>query len=401
MSVKKENETILAAFIEDKSDIELAKEVFKTLNLDKCEVLKGGIKEALTVFSKKRSPPYLLIDISKSELPISDLNRLLEVCDPAVKIIALGEKNDVGIYRDLMRLGIFEYIVKPLFPEILSQPLQNMVIGEVRGKEGQSKRGKMIAVLGSRGGVGSSFIATNFAAILSQEWSRKVVIVDLDLHFGTVALNLNLKPTVGLKEIIEQPERIDQGFIERIIKPVNNRLFMVSGEESLDEDLKYKIEGIEKLLDYLSNEFHYIVTDVPHFSNSITQSIVKNAHMVILVTDSSLAGLRDTGRLIRFIGKESADRRIVVVINKYGECKENEIKISDFEESVKHKVNHVISYNSSVPMDCINQGKTLASEDIPLASSLREIVENVVGVRAPEMESVSGLSSFLKKLKLK
>ena len=113
-----------------------------------------------------------------------------------------------------------------------------MIFGEEKGKETQSRSGKIIAVAGSRGGVGSTFIATNLAAILATEKFRRVVIVDLDLHFGTVSLYLDLKPNYGLRNALEDPERVDQVFLERLLIPVNEHLYALSSEEPLDRALK-------------------------------------------------------------------------------------------------------------------------------------------------------------------
>ena len=90
-------ETIqLIAFLEDKKDIEVIRSVFKENNIKNTEIINGGVKEAIEYFSLQRSPQYLIIDISKSDLPVSDLSRLSELCEPGISLIAVGKKNDVG-----------------------------------------------------------------------------------------------------------------------------------------------------------------------------------------------------------------------------------------------------------------------------------------------------------------
>ncbi|MBY0292901.1 MAG: AAA family ATPase [Alphaproteobacteria bacterium] len=398
MPVSKEDSVQLIAFLQRDEDVDTVNEALKGINVQNSEVNKGGIAEAIHVFMHKKSPRFLIVDISKSDLPLSDLAKLSEVCEPGISVLTIGLKNDVGLYRNLMKLGIFEYLVSPLFPDILIRTLKSMIFGEEKGKEAHTKFGKVIAVVGARGGVGTTFIATNFAAILASEKSRRAVIMDLDLYLGTVPLYFDLKPSYGLKEAFEDPERVDQVFIERLLTSINERLFMISTEESLDEPLKYQNLGVETILKYLSKLFHYIVIDVPHCCNEITQAALKNADIMILVAGSSISDLRDTARLIQLFEKEGMERRVIVVMNKF--MGEGKIKLADFEENFKHKIDHIIPYDSLIPMESITYGQTLATENNPIAESIRSIVEDVQGVQK-SIQKLSKLESFLKMIKLK
>jgi len=390
----------LSAFINDFNDVTVIKEVVSALKITQSDVIEGGVKEAIQAFSKGKSPQFLIVDISKSELPISDLNKLLEACEPGVGIIAIGKENDVALYRDLMKLGIFEYLVSPLFPEIVSRALKSMIFGEGKGKESHSKVGKIIVGVGSRGGVGTTFVLSNFAAMLAHERSRRIVIVDLDFHYGTVSLYFNLSSSYGFREALETPERIDDVFLERLLIPINERFFILSSEDRLNEVFKLKVEGIETLLRYLAKSFHYVIIDVPHYCNEITNSVIDNAHIALLISTPSLAGVRDTRRLLQLFGEEEVGRRPIVILNKFGELGKNEIQISEFEESVKHKINHFIPYDPLISAACINEGKTLVSAENALSAAIREISNDVVGISTPEKKH-GAFESFLKSIKLK
>ncbi|HUX78876.1 MAG TPA: P-loop NTPase [Alphaproteobacteria bacterium] len=390
----------LMAFLEDEKDIEVITKAFKDTNIKNTEIVKGGVKESIELFSHQRSPQYLIIDISKSDLPVSDLNRLSEVCEPGISLIAVGKKNDVGLYRDLMKLGIFEYVVSPLLPEIIGRALKIMILGEEKGKGTSSRVGKIIAVAGARGGVGSTFVAVNLAAILASEKFRRVVIVDLDLHYGTVSLYLDVKLNYGLRSALEDPERVDQIFLERLLIPVNEHLQVLTSEEPLDEALKYRIDGIENLLKYLSKLFHYVIVDIPHYSDESTLTVIENAKILVLVTDPSLAGLRDSGRLLRLYGEEGVDHRVVFVMNKCGAFRKGEVNVSEYEDVLKRKIVHTIPYDSLIAMENVNHGKTLVGEDNSLSDSIRKIVNEVQGIKESE-KTQSGFERFLHSIKLK
>ncbi len=390
----------ILAFIEDPNDAEIVRDTFSRLDFKKSEIINGGVKEAIEALSHKRTAKYLVIDVSKSELPISDLNRLTEVCEPGVGVIVLGKKNDVGLYRDLMKLGISDYLVTPLLPEILWRALRSLAFGEEKNTAGRSKVGKIIAFAGSRGGVGVTFIATNFGSILSAEKARRTVLVDLDLHFGTVSLYCDLKQNTGLLEALQNPDRIDQIFINRLLIPVNDRYSVISSDESLSEQLTYNLEGLETLFNHLSNLFHYVLVDIPHHSDQATKEVISHADMMVLVTDPTLPGLRDTKRLIQQFGEEGTGRRVILALNKFGVYGEEEIKPNEFEETINRKINHVIHFDNETPMNCINNGKLLNNQEGTLANSLRDLVDDLLGIRKPEKPEHS-FGGLLKRFKLK
>ena len=106
-------------------------------------------------------------------------------------------------------------------------------------------------------------LATSVAWLIAHERRRRVALVDLDLQFGTVALSLDLEPSHGLREALENPNRIDGLFMDRVLVQHSERLFVLSAEESPDETLLLDYGAVELLMTELRNKFHYVVVDVP------------------------------------------------------------------------------------------------------------------------------------------
>ncbi len=377
MAKSKVQQIQLIAFLAE-DDGKILEKVLKEEGVKAYEIKSGGVKEAIEYFSNHRSSKYLVIDISNCDMPVSDLNKLADVCEPDISVIAVGSRNEVGLYRDLMKLGILEYIVKPLYPDILGHTIQSM-IGEEKGKKDKLKLGKIISVAGSRGGVGSTFLSVSLAAILAIERSRRVVVVDMDFQYGTVSLYTNVKTNFGLKNALEDPDRLDPLILERLLSSVNERYSILSTEDPLDDPTDFKVEGIKQLLGFLSQHFHYVIVDLPHCSNIFTKVVLDQANLLLLVTDLSLAGLRDTGRLMRLWGKQGVDRRLLVVLNKFIRDEKDSLTIAHFEESLKNKVDHVIPYDSNVPKKFINEGRMITGDNGSFAKSIRSIVDDIQG----------------------
>src|SRR5438034_10896014 len=86
-------------------------------------IMRGGIAKSIDYLMAQRSPHLLIVDISGVDLPLSQIHTLADVCEPGVTVIAIGDRNDVGLFRDLTEAGVSDYIVKPLTRDLLTKAL--------------------------------------------------------------------------------------------------------------------------------------------------------------------------------------------------------------------------------------------------------------------------------------
>ncbi|TMJ47114.1 MAG: hypothetical protein E6G90_13895, partial [Alphaproteobacteria bacterium] len=237
----------LQAFVADGETERVLRECLTELAFANPIISRGGIAKAIETLGAERSPNILIVDISGIELPISQVHTLAEVCEPGVVVVAIGNRNEIGLYRDLLRAGVSEYIVKPLNPQLLSRALT------ARTELGAAspihhKLGTIVALVGARGGVGTTTLAVNLAWYLGERQSRRAALVDLDLQNGDCALALNIKPTPGLREALVNPARIDSTLLERVMTPIGSRLFVLSSEEPLRDEVPFSPEAVETLV---------------------------------------------------------------------------------------------------------------------------------------------------------
>ena len=321
------------AFIADAETFAVVDQVVGEMMMPHASIRQGTVKNAVKHLGENRSPKLLLIDVSDSDLPLSDINALADVCEPGVTVVAVGSRNDCGLFRDLLQHGVADYLVKPMTPALLQKAI--MAATEQSGVvKGNQKLGKLVAVAGTRGGVGATTVATSVAWLIAHDRRRRVALVDLDLQFGTVALSLDLEPSHGLREALENPNRIDGLFMDRVLIQHSERLFVLSAEESPDETLLLDYGAVELLMTELRNKFHYVVVDVPRTPSPCTQQILQSATDMILVTDLSLAGMRDTMRITGMLPTTNASCNITLVVNRAGEHKQGEMPRAEFEKGV-------------------------------------------------------------------
>jgi pilus assembly protein CpaE len=372
------------AFIRDPETSAVIDQVLGEMMLPSASIRNGGVKEAVKYLGENRSPKLLLIDLSESELPLSDINALADVCEPGVTVVALGERNDCGLFRDLLQHGVADYLVKPVPPALLQKALLSATDQTVVAKSNQ-KMGKLIAVQGTRGGVGATTVATSMAWLIAEERRRRVALVDLDLQFGTVALSLDLEPSHGLREALENPNRIDGLFMDRVLVRQSERLYVLSAEESPDESLLLDHGAVELLITELRSKFHYVIVDLPRTTNPCTQQVMASANEMLLITDYSLAGMRDTMRIAGALPTLNASCSITVVVNRSGEHKQGEMPRAEFEKGIGRKLNFVLPFDAKTVAAATNFGQPVASTKGPVSAGLREINERLCGPSAGQI----------------
>jgi pilus assembly protein CpaE len=369
------------AFVADQETYAVVDQVIGEMMLPHASIRQGTVKDAVKHLGEQRSPKLLVVDLSDSELPLSDINSLADVCEPGVTVVAFGQRNDCGLFRDLLQHGVADYLVKPITPALLQKAI--LSASEQSGVVKSShKLGKLVAVCGTRGGVGSTTVATSVAWLIAHERRRRVALVDLDLQFGTVALSLDLEPSHGLREALENPNRIDGLFMDRVLVQHSERLFVLSAEESPDETLLLDYGAVELLMTELRNKFHYVIVDLPRSPNACTQQIVQAATDLLLVTDLSLAGMRDTMRVTGMLPTNNASCNMILIVNRAGEHKQGEMPRAEFEKGVGRKLDLVLPFDAKTVAAATNFGQPVAAGKGTVANGLREITERLCGAPA-------------------
>ena len=323
----------LLAFVSDGATEKAVRECLAQLSLANGMILRGGIAKAIETLGAERSPNILIVDISNVDLPISQVNALAEVCEPGVTVLAIGNRNEIGLYRDLLHAGVTDYIVKPLTPQLIARALNHRTGTGDTGPI-HKKLGTVTALIGARGGVGTTTLAVNLAWHLANRQSRRVALVDLDLQTGDCALALNIKPNPGLREALVNPNRVDSTLLERVMTPIGHRLFVLSSEEPLRDDLEITAEAVGTLVGALREQFHYIILDVPRIPATPYRQALVIADFRLIVGDQTLRSVRDIVRLRDVLGEGDGKQRNGFVVNRYGEGGRHSVTL--------HEMQHVL-----------------------------------------------------------
>ena len=383
------------AYVCDDTTAESMRSVVAELGWSIDKICKGGLRNAVQTLSVSASPQILFVDLAESGDPLSDINGLAEVCEPGTVVIAAGQVNDVRLYRDLLGSGIHDYLLKPLHPDMLREAFTQAqtMLNAPKLVDGSTDRPHFsTAIVGARGGVGASTVATSLAWLLSAKEDRSTALLDLDVHFGTGALALDLEPGRGLTDAIENPSRIDGLFIERAMVKASEKLAVLSAEAPINTPLLTDGAAFYQLQEEMRSAFECTVIDLPRGMLVQHPSLIADVQTAVVVTELTLAAARDTIRILSWLKTNAPNTTVHVLANKMPIATgQLEISRKDFESSIERKVDFAIAYDQKLAAQSAKLGKPLAEagKNSKTVAPLVDLAADLAG--AAQDASASGL----------
>ena len=386
------NRDPFAAYICDDAALDVLRPVVIELGWQPEKCNKGGLRNAVQSLSVSASPSILVVDLSESGDPLNDINALAEVCEPGTVVIAIGQVNDVRLYRDLLSSGIHDYLLKPLSAGQLRDALNQAqaVFTAPKNADGQeAKRHISTAVVGTRGGVGASTLATSLSWLFSTEHKVPTALLDLDVHFGTGALALDLEPGRGLTDAIDNPSRIDGLFIERAMIRANDNLSILSAEAPINSPLMTDGAAFVQLEEEFRQAFEMTVVDLPRNMLINFPHVLADVNLILLTTEMTLASARDAIRIISWLKTNAAHAHTMVIANKV-QNGVAEISKADFEASIERKIDFTIPYDVKAAANAAKMGQVFVEANKASKSTgvIKQIAERVMGASEEDLANV-------------
>jgi pilus assembly protein CpaE len=335
----------------------------------------GGLPKAVDHFQTASTPNLIIIEaLEGGESLFAQLGELAEVCDPSTKVIVLGRANDIGLFRELMRQGISDYIVRPKSPLQIIKSIATLYIDPAA-----PPIGKTIAFVGARGGAGSSTLAHNVAWCAAEEMQSDTVILDLDLPFGTASLDFEQDPTSGLIEALSSPERLDDVLLDRLLQKHTERLSLFTAPNLLDRDYDIDDQAFETVIDVVRGAAPTIIVDVPHVWTGWSKRLLQSADHIVITATADLASFRNTKNLVDIIsGSRPNDSPPILVINQF-DAKLSSVQPQQYEEHVGLKPAMVFGWEPQL-------FHTAATNAAPIVQ---------VGAKSKTAQSIRELTSFI------
>ncbi|MDR3512599.1 MAG: AAA family ATPase [Caulobacteraceae bacterium] len=367
-------------YVRDSDSEGVIRQALSDLGVSDVTFKTGGVSAALADLSERSSPRLLIVDVSDLRDPTGPATELIGQCEPSTGVVLIGQSNDIRLYRALREIGAAEYFFKPLVSALVSRTC-NAILKDERASaldSGQhaARAGKLILVVGARGGVGATTVAVRTAWRLSEHPPRPVVLVDLDLQFGDAALQLDASPGHALREALERAERVDDLFLERGIIHVSKRLDLLAALEPLDDKITFEEDALLSLLDTLRRRYRYVVVDLQPACAVTLPRVLHLPSVLILVSDAGLASAREVGRLRQMIGPNSPERATMHILNKSGAA--GALPLQEFARGAGQTPDVIIPWSREIA-DAGNMGVKAKPDCAVLDRALGPVFARVAG----------------------
>ena len=390
--------TPFAAYVCDETSLDTLRPVVIELGWapEKCN--KGGLRNAIQSLSVSASPNILLVDLSESGDPLNDINSLAEVCEPGTVVIAMGQVNDVRLYRDLLASGIYDYLLKPLSANTVRDALNQAqaAFSAPKANDPDAARNHIsTAVVGTRGGVGASTLATSLSA---SKKHLQTGLLDLDVHFGTGALALDLEPGRGLTDAIDNPSRIDGLFIERAMIRAHDNLSILSSEAPINAPLMTDGAAFLQLEEEFRQAFEMTVIDLPRSMLITYPQLLGDVNVVVVAVEMTLASARDAIRILSWL-KSYAPHAVPIVVANKVQTGALEISKADFEASIERKIDFTIPFDQKTAANAAKLGQAFIEANAQSKTSgvIKALGERIIG-SSEEAEAEAEASAEKKSL---
>ncbi len=258
--------------------------------------------------------------------------------------------------------------------------------------------GRVIAVVGAKGGVGASTVAHNVAWAIARDLQLDTVVADLDLGFGTAGLDFNQDPPQGIADAVFSPDRIDTNFVDRLLSKCTDHLSLLAAPATLDRVYDFSSESFDSIFDALRATMPFVVLDVPHQWSGWTRRTLMAADDILIVAMPDLANLRNAKNMLDLLkASRPNDRRPYYLLNNVGVPKRPEISSADFAKALDDQPVAIIPFEPQVFGAAANNGQMIAelSASHRTAESFRQLAQTAdgpLGVQEVEVEPVLSAS---------
>src|SRR6195256_5155823 len=363
------------------------------------KIQMGGMAAAIEAYRTAPTPNVIILETEGRGDILAGLDQLATVCDSGTRVVVIGRVNDVALYRELVRRGVSDYVIAP----VNAIGVVRSICGLFSAPEAKAV-GRIIAIVGAKGGVGASTVAHNVAWAIARDLALDSVVIDLDLAFGTAGLDYNQDPVQGIANAVFSPDRLDTGVMDRLLAKCTDHLSLLAAPATLDRVYDFGADAFDAIFDTLRMTTPCIVLDVPHQWSGWTKRVLVGADDILIVAEPDLANLRNTKNMLNMLKTSRPnDRPPLYCLNQVGMPRRPEIDVRGFAKAVETAPIAAIPFDSRMFGTAANNGQMIAEIAAGHRSTkmLLQIARRLTGRGETKKPRGSFLSPIIEKLRAK
>ena len=375
---------VISVFSNDKETLAAVAAMAKDWRFARVTIraIEGDVDSAVSNFAQEGSTELVIIQTEDINDSFTErLGALSEHCDEDTAAIIIGPVNDVYLYRRLIEMGVSDYLVKPVTPEILTDVIAKALIERLGVSEST-----LMAFIGAKGGVGTSTVAQLSAWCAAEKMSQKTILLDAAGGWSPISVGTGFDPSATLFEVARAVEAQNEDALERVFFEATDRLNVLATGSDAMLDPSVSGAQYEAILDNLMAKYPVAIVDLSGADNAVKKAVLSRAHDIILVSEPTVSSLRFSRSLLKEIsvvrGGEEDD--ISLLINKTGLNKAHEVALNDIEQALEFKPSGSIAHNPALFLKHESEMKNILAD-----KEAQGIIDAILGILQEKISSKS------------
>ena len=373
-------------FVVLSTDLDNFKAIRSALTAEAGAQLLAGGNDTEQLYEEivRLKPSAAIIALSeKSDAALRFIERLASEC-PQVALISAAHNNSPDVILQSLRAGAREFLRLPISADELRTVMARVATFCANQVQKPKAKGKMVSVFSSKGGCGTTFVATNLAASAAP----RTVLVDLNLQAGDLPLFLGVEPKYSIADMVENRSQLDESLMASFVTPYSSHLSLLAAPRQADSADEIEPQHVFTVLQRLREVYEYVVIDPQHTFDSITLAALDQSDEIVLVLTVDIPALRSTQRALEIFDRLGYPRKkIRIVVNRWS--KQIDLDLREVEKFLGEPVIGFIPSDYQVAVSSINLGQplVLSQPNSKIAQEIRGISERIAVGVAPIAES--------------
>ena len=304
---------------------------------------------------------------------LQDIRNFIDKRGQETELFVTLPNADLQMVKSLVQNGVVDIIPQPVNRQELASALAGT---RSRHKSAaiktQSARNAVTAFMRTHANAGGSFTALNVAWQLAAHFHKKTVLVDMDIQFGTVASELDIKSNSSLLEALRNPERIDKVFVETLITHHASGLDVLASPGDLSPSEYLNTKAVSRLISVLADTHEHVIINLPLFVNDAVIQVFRHSNPLFLITQGSMSPLRNLRMLLENLPSHGIDTAQVEVIHLESAALDEDVKTGVLQKLAGQRPLHLVHHDYKLAMHADNEGKP-ACELYPRTELARDI----------------------------
>ena len=278
-------------------------------------------------------------------------------------LIAVSSTAEPGLILEAMRAGCSEYLTKPVTVDQLTEALERLCsLASSRKPSRIQPRGRILALLGSRGGAGTTTLAVHLGCFLVRQHGKKTLILDEHRRFGHVSLYLGEdNANYHFYELVRNIARLDETLLQGFVIHHSNSLDILPSPDFFDESANVSLDDIQRTIRFLAENYEFVVIDCPHGVHNLSETTIDCCDELYLIATPDVPAVRDLSRYVdRLLQSNVSPGKINIVVNRFSS--EGALTLEQIEKAVRQPIAITIPNASAELTRAMNTGTPVLPE---------------------------------------